>query len=158
MIIERDLVVKLFLTSDFKRQFLQWDGATVPMKEPIGLLGISDLSKRKICEVVMQTAETYSTIEATGRLVKTIDVKYANEDLKQVADNATQLNSEERTQLFRILEDFEDLFGGTLGGWDIEPVNLDTNPDSKPFSSKYYLLLIIKKETFSKELKCLVEI
>ena len=45
MIIERDLMVELFLTDDFKRQFLQWDGTTVTMNEPIGLLDNSDLSK-----------------------------------------------------------------------------------------------------------------
>ena len=56
MIIERDLMVKLFLTADLKHQFLQWDDATETMKEPIGLLSNSDLSKHKICEVVMQTA------------------------------------------------------------------------------------------------------
>ena len=39
MIIGRDLMVQLGLTADFKRQVLQWDGTTVPMKEPSGLLG-----------------------------------------------------------------------------------------------------------------------
>ena len=58
------------------------------MKEPIGLLGTSDLSKRKMCEVVMHTSETDSTREATGRLVKIINSKYLKEDLKQVADNS----------------------------------------------------------------------
>ena len=38
MIIGRDLMVQLGLLDDFKRQFLQWDGDTVPMKEPISLL------------------------------------------------------------------------------------------------------------------------
>ena len=42
MIIERDLMVELFLTDDFKRHFFQWDGAAETMKEPIGLLGNSD--------------------------------------------------------------------------------------------------------------------
>ena len=32
MIIGRDLMVQLVLTDDFKRQVVQWDGATVPMK------------------------------------------------------------------------------------------------------------------------------
>ena len=35
MIIIRDLIVQLGLTAEFKRQFLQWDGATVNTKEPI---------------------------------------------------------------------------------------------------------------------------
>ena len=63
----------------------------------------------------MKTEEPASTREATEILVKIINITYAKADLKQVADNATQLNAEERTQLLRLLKDFEDLFDGTLG-------------------------------------------
>ena len=42
----------------------------------------------------MQTTETASKIDATDRLVKIFDSTYANADLKQVAYNATQLNTE----------------------------------------------------------------
>ena len=87
----------------------------------------------------MQTAETDSTREATGRLVKIINRNYAKEDLKQAANNATQLNYEERTQLLRLLEYFDDLFDCALGDWYIDPVNLEINPGSKRFNSKYYL-------------------
>ena len=46
IIIGYDRMVQLFLTADFKRQVLQWDGATAPMKERSGLIGKSYLSKR----------------------------------------------------------------------------------------------------------------
>ena len=61
MIIGRDLMVQLGLMAEFKRQVLQWDVATVHMKEPGGLLGKYNLNKRKIRNVVMQTAEPDST-------------------------------------------------------------------------------------------------
>ena len=48
-------------------------------------------------------------------MVKILNSTYAKADLKQVADNAIQLNSEERTQLLIILEDFKELFDATLG-------------------------------------------
>ena len=44
MIIDHELMVQIGLTDDFKRQVLQWDGATVHMKEPRILLG--QLSKK----------------------------------------------------------------------------------------------------------------
>ena len=47
------------------------------MKEPSGLLGKSDLNKREMREVVMQTAEPSSTREATDILVKVLDSTYA---------------------------------------------------------------------------------
>ena len=65
MIIGHDLMVQLGLTAEFKRQVLQWDGATLHMKEPSGLLGKYDLNKCKMREVVMQNAEPASTREAT---------------------------------------------------------------------------------------------
>ena len=70
MIIGRDLMVQLGLSANFKRQVLQWDGTTLPMKEPSDLLGKSDLNKREIRKVVIHTAEPDSTREATERLVK----------------------------------------------------------------------------------------
>ena len=73
----------------------------------------------------MQTEEPSSTREATELLFKILDSTYAEAGLKQVAANATQLNAEERTQLLRLLEYFEDLYDGTLGDWDTDPINLN---------------------------------
>ena len=49
-------MVQLVLTADFKRQVLQWDGATLHMKDPRNVLGQSDLTNQEMHEVVMQTA------------------------------------------------------------------------------------------------------
>ena len=42
----------------------------------------------------MQTAEPDSAREATEKMVKILDSTYVKADLKQIANNATQLNSE----------------------------------------------------------------
>ena len=158
MKIGRDLMVQIVLTDEFKCQVLQWVGATVHMKEPSGWLGKSDLNKRNMYEVVMQNSEPPSTREATDQMVKIRNITYAKAELKQVADIGTHLNAEERTQLLSLLEYFEDLFNGTLGRWVTEPVDLELNPGSKPFNSKYYPVPRIKKENFCKDLELLVEI
>ena len=90
------------------------------------------------------------TREATERLVKTIDSTYAKEDLKKVAANATNLNAEERTQLLRCIQYFEDFFDGTLGDWDTDPINLELNPESNLFNCKYHLVPRINMENFCK--------
>ena len=41
MIIGCDLMVQLVLPDDLKHQVLQWDGVTVLMKEPSGMIGQS---------------------------------------------------------------------------------------------------------------------
>ena len=85
------------------------------MKEPRNFLGQYDLTKREMRKVVMHTAEPASTREATERMVKNIDSTYVKADLKQVSNNASHMNSEERTLLIILIEDLENLFGGTLG-------------------------------------------
>ena len=107
-------------------------------------------------KVLMNTAETDSTWEVTEWKIKPLNITYAYADLKQVADNIIQMNSEERTLLVSLLEEFEDLFDGNLGDRATEPVHLDIKPAPKPFNSIYYPVLIINKETFQKELKRLV--
>ena len=123
MIIGRDLMVQLGLMTVFKRQFLHWYDATAHIKEPSGLLGKFDITKRKRHEVVIQTSEPSSTQEANEIMVKFLDITYAKIDLNQVAENSTQLNAEERTLLLSLLEDCEDLFDGTLGYCTSEPVD-----------------------------------
>ena len=58
-------------------------------------------------EVVMHNAEPDYAREATEILLKILDVIYEKVDLEQVADNSTQLNAEERTQLLSIHGYFE---------------------------------------------------
>ena len=55
--------------------------------------GKSYLNKRKMREVVTQTAEPSSTREATDRLVKLIESNYVKADLKHVANSATHINA-----------------------------------------------------------------
>ena len=53
MIIFRDLMVHLGLVTNFKVKVLQWDGAVVTMKYPIGLLGQQYLTCDEMNKVVM---------------------------------------------------------------------------------------------------------
>ena len=84
----------------------------------------------------MQTSELVLTRKSTQRLVKILNSTYAKANLKQVADNETRLNAEERPQLLELLEYFEDLFDGMLGDWDTETIGLELNTYSKPFNCK----------------------
>ena len=86
-------------------------------------------------------------------MVKINDSNYAKEYLKQVANSATQLNAEETTLLLNLFEDSRDLFDGNLGDWATGPVELDINPYSKLFNSRYHPFPRINKKTFRKELR-----
>ena len=60
--------------------------------------------------------------------------------------------------LLDILNEFEDLFDGTIREWYTEPIDPELKPISKPFNGRYDLVLRINKETFHREFHCLVEI
>ena len=100
----------------------------------------------------MQTAEPASTQEDTERMVQILYSTYRKAHIKQVANNTTQMNAEERILLLSIIEDFENLFDGTLGHWDTEPVNLELKTAYKPFISRYDLVPRINKYFFAKSL------
>ena len=70
MIMVRDLIVQLGLSANFKFKVLQLDGATVHIKEPIRLLGQSNIIKCEMREGVMQTLEPASTQEDTEKWLK----------------------------------------------------------------------------------------
>ena len=56
-------------------------------------------------------------------MIKIVNITYATAYLNQLANNETQLNSEEITKLLTHLEYLEELFDGTLGDWATEIVD-----------------------------------
>jgi hypothetical protein len=105
-----------------------------------------------------QTAEPIASKEATERIVRILDSKYEKADLDQVAADAEDLDEHQQKKLLSLLKDFEDLFDGTLGKWNTDPIDIETKPDHKPSSARYYPVPKINKATFKKELQRLVEI
>ena len=93
MIVDCEIVVKLGLKAEFGHQFLEWDCAAVPMKDPVNFIGKPNLTQCKMQEVVMQIEEPYSIIESTGIVVKILDSSYAKADLEEVATSAVQLDA-----------------------------------------------------------------
>ena len=158
MIIGHDLMVQLVLLVDFKCKVLQQDGITVPMKEPIDMIGKSDLTSHEMSKVDMQTAESAFTREATERLVRILDSTYKRANRQHATHDATHLNADERTQSLRLLEYFQELFDVAIGYWDTEPVDLQLKPYYEQFYDKYNLVPRINKDNFCKELKRLVKI
>ena len=62
-----------------------------------------------------------------------LDAKYEKDDLNKVMTKTFQhLTATERYRLLHILKKFEDLFGGTLGTWDTNPLYLELKDKSKP--------------------------
>ena len=71
---------------------------------------------------------------------------------------ATQVTKEQQQKLLKLLQKYEDLFDGTLGKWNTEPVEIELVEGAKPVSSRYDPVPKINKKTFKKELYRLVDV
>ena len=54
--------------------------------------------------------------------------------------------------LLELLTEFEELFDGTLGDWNTEPMSLELKEGTKPYHGKAYPVPQSRKETTIKEL------
>ena len=102
-IIGHYIMVQLGLKSDFGCQILEWDNTMVPMKILVNLLVQPGLTKRNIQEVIVQTAEPYSTREATERVLKMLNSTYVKADLDKVDAAAVQIDKYQRKTLLLLL-------------------------------------------------------
>ena len=139
---------------DFDQQLISVDGQKLPMRS------IKSLSNpNEVMSIYLDSLEPTATREATKRTVKILDANYEKADLPQVVkDNCTHLTEDQQQELLELLQDFEELFDGTLGDWKTEPVHLELKPDAKPYHGKAFPVPFIHKETLKKEVERLAEI
>ena len=70
-------------------------------------------------------------------IVKILDAKYEKADLNAaVADSCKNLSVLDQEKLLKLLTEFEDLFEGTLGDWDTEPVSLKLKEGASPYHGR----------------------
>eukprot|EP00804_Cyclotella_cryptica_P017465 CCRYP_017387-RA/>CCRYP_017387-RA protein AED:0.27 eAED:0.27 QI:0/-1/0/1/-1/1/1/0/126 len=97
--------------------------------------------------------------EATQRVVKILDANYKKADLQSiVSTNCTHLSLQDQNSLLELLTEFEELFDGTLGDWNTEPVSFELKEGAKPYHGKAYPVPKSRKETTIKELNRLCEL
>ena len=160
MIIGRDLLNELGIDLSFKTKTISWDEMVVPMATHYSYdkTEKKDLSYKEIRQLVVQTEEPRVTKDATQRLHKIMESNYEKANLEEVVRDADNLGDEQKHELLKLLKEFEELFDGTLGTWNTEPVHIELKADAKPINSRYYPVPHINKQTFKNELKRLVEI
>eukprot|EP00956_Cyclotella_meneghiniana_P001869 scaffold2043_cov39-Cyclotella_meneghiniana.AAC.3 len=68
------------------------------------------------------------------------------------------LSKDQQSQLLDLLREFEDLFDGTLGVWNTEPVSFELKEGATPYHSRPYPVPKAQKAVLIKELERLTEI
>ncbi len=83
--------------------------------------------------------EPKSTEEATQHVIHILDAKYKKADLQSVVDtNCPHISLPDQNKLLDLLTKYEDLFDGTLDGWNTEHVSFELKDDAKPYHSRAY--------------------
>jgi hypothetical protein len=91
--------------------------------------------------------------KATQRVVHILDAKYEKADLQSVVSaNCTHLSLQDQNKLLELLIEFEELFDGTLGDWNTEPVSFELKESTKPYHDRPFPVPKSCKETTIKEL------
>jgi hypothetical protein len=85
-------------------------------------------------------------------MIKILESKYEKANLKTVVEGATHLDQREKDLVYKLLLKYEDIFDGTLGEWETEPVEFEMVDGAKPYSQRHYPVPHLYKATFNKEL------
>ena len=154
MIIGIESMAKLGIILDFQQNEITLDHVTVPMRP------LKEFMDQKVLNTLFKEfIEPTSTKEATERTTKILDAKYEKADLtKVVQDNCSHLATSQQQDLLKLLEEFEELFDGTLGDWQTEPISLKLKPDAKPYHGRPFPVARVHLDTLKKEVKRLEEI
>ena len=148
---------ELGIVLDFRTKEITIDHIILPMRE-INSLTPSNLDKAWAVNNSM-AHEPQSTQEATQRVVKILDANYKKADLQSiVSTNCTHLSLQDQNSLLELLTEFEELFDGTLGDWNTEPVSFELKEGAKPYHGKAYPVPKSRKETTIKELNRLCDL
>ena len=76
-------------------------------------------------------------LDARSWVIKILDAHYEKADLKaMVGENCAHLSVPEKKKLLGLLTEFEELFDGTLGDWNCNPVSLQLKVGAQPFHGR----------------------
>jgi hypothetical protein len=154
MILGLETLVKLGVILDFNTKSITIDSQTLPMRS---MHSLKDYSK--LCKQMEKHAEPVSTRDATTRVVKILDAKYEKADLpKIIQENCAHLSTSQRNKLLKLLLEYEEMFDGTLGDWQDEPVGFTLKPGATPYHGRSFPIPRIHLDTLKKEVERLVEI
>ena len=147
MIIGRDLMSDLRTIIDFEDGYIIWDGIKCPMKQH------HSVGTKEIAYTLYKNTNEPEIIKSSNDHVLCIlDVCYKKADLSSIAHEVETLNQVEQSKLLKVLENYKDLFNGTLGTLKTKPLKLDVKPVELPCYAHPFQIPQVHKETLKKEL------
>jgi len=147
IIIGRDMLEELGIIIDFKTKQITWDETSVPMRT---------MAEIKHDGYFVNDSETIA--EAIARTKRILDAHYKAADLDEIVANCSNLNTEQNQQLRKLLEEFKELFDGTLGSWKDQQINIELKEGATPYHAKVFPIPKSREETLKKEIARLCQL
>ena len=121
MILGRDLMTDLGIDIHFSTNSVTWDGIEIPMKD-----------RDATFEESFHIGDTAAVEEAATRIREILEAKYEKANLRKICDQSMHLETKHQEQLFSLLKQYEELFNGELGQWDMDDYKIDLIEGAKP--------------------------
>ena len=151
LIIGIETLVSLGAVLDFNSMEITVLEHTLPMRDFQSLR-----DTKKLHNSFREFLEPTSTREATSRAVEILDANYEKADLSKIIyDTCNHLTVLQKHNLLRTLLNYKELFDGTLGDWQTEPVSFRLKPGSKLYHGLAFPIPHIHLKTLKKETRSL---
>ena len=137
-ILGRDLMTKLGIIMDYKKDFFAWGGIEIPMLQ-MGYWSSSAFTKFK-----KAPEENYIIVKN--------DV-YTQPDIRYVADVQTHLKESQRNILLHVFKKRQTIFKAKRGNWLSQNVDIEPESDATPFHARAYSVPEAYKKALRKEIQ-----
>ena len=151
-IIGRDLLGQIGIDLIYSTGHVRWGNISVPMV-PMGHFS-TNKSRRELFRDVEQ-------LENKGQetfLAEIKKSKYEAANLVEVANNQSNLDSNQKGKFYQLLKRCKNLFLGKKGKWKGSKVSIELKEDAKPVQSKPYKVPQAHVKVFKEEIDRLVDI
>ena len=147
MIIGRDVMSFLGIDIRFSDRVVTWNGSELPFKPLTASAGTD-----------FHVEESMAVHTSTERIKQILDAKYEAADISDICRSQAHLSPDEQKELERLLDKYADLFDGTLGTWNLEPVELELKPDATPCHARPYPIPRVHQGTLKMEVDRLCQL
>ena len=147
MIIGRETLAELGFIIDFEKNQISWNDMKVGMKDP------TLFDNKEILSMMATQSEPEACQQALKRALNIIDVgREAPMTIDDKVNSNDHLTDDQKLKLKQLLDEYKELFDGSLGLWKTTPVSVELKKDAKPYHSKPYPVPHIHKEQLKKEI------
>ena len=125
----------LEINVNFEKSTVSWENVTIDTRAP-NELDIPTTCSPDLFAEFSETQEPTNVKEANKHVTRILNAKYEQADLTDIVkEQCAHLSENEQQALLKIIMEYEDLFGGTLGDFYTELVNLKMKTDTQSVHS-----------------------